>query len=160
MTAYAIIENHDKPFNELFGDDGEAIQQDIIFSSQVHSSQRLPEGKWEYRRYANGAVALVCADTRSKIPVETNAGEVLLVSPEALSLSANLMVMHEKAHDHGQIKRSLCVMHQALHEAIIRDIPTILITSTTPEVETRKPNGREVRVIPHEEAQSIVLLAC
>ncbi|RMV40321.1 hypothetical protein ALP12_200065 [Pseudomonas savastanoi pv. phaseolicola] len=51
-------------------------------------------------------------------------------------------------------------MHQALQEAIIRDIPSILVTSITPAIQTRKPsNPREVRVSPHAEAHSIVLMS-
>lgn len=161
MTSFSIIENSDKPFHQIFGDDGDTILQDIIFSSQVSSGQRLPEGKWEYRRYINGAVALVCADRQSKIPVETNTGEPLLVTPEAISLSANLLVLHEKAEDQARASSgtSLSVMHKALREAIIRDIPSILITSITPVIQTRQPTSpREVVVSPHDEAKSIVLM--
>lgn len=161
MTSFIIIENSNKPFCQLFGEDGDSIQQDIILSSQVSSGQRLPEGKWEYRRYVNGAVALVCADRQCRIPVETNAGEALLVTPEAISLSANLQVLHEKAEAQARSSgdRGLSVMHKALRDAIIRDIPSILVTSVTPIIQTRQPTSpREVRVSPHDEAQSIVLM--
>lgn len=162
MTSFSIIENSDKPFCQLFGKDGDSIQRDIIFNSQVSSGQRLPEGKWEYRRYANGAIALVCADSFLMIPVETNAGESLMVSPEAISLSANLRVLLEKAKtkDSSASEKGLLVMHQALEEAIIRDIPSILVISVTSAIQSRKPsNPREVRVSPHAEAHSIVLLS-
>ena len=162
MTSFSIIENSERPFFQLFGKDGDSIQRDIIFNSQVNSGQRLPEGKWEYRHYANGAIALVCADRFFKIPVETNAGESLMVSPEAISLSANLRVLQEKAEikDGSVCEMGLLVMHQALQDAIIRDIPSILVTSITPAIQARKPsNPQEVRVSPHAEAHSIVLLS-
>lgn len=162
MTSFSIIDNSDKPFCQLFGEDGDSIQRDIIFNSQVNSGQQLPEGKWEYRRYANGAIALVCADRCFKIPVETNAGESLMVSPEAISLSANLRVLQEKAEiqDGSMIDNGLLVMHQALQEAIIRDIPSILVTSMMPAIQARKPSSpKEVRVSPHAEAHSIVLMS-
>lgn len=162
MTSFSIIENSEKPYCQLFGKDGDSILRDIIFNSQVNSGQRLPEGKWEYRRYVNGAIALVCADRFLKIPVETNAGEALMVSPEAISLSANLRVLQEKAeiNDGSAYEKGLLVMHQALQEAIIRDIPSILVTSVTPAIQARKPSSpKEVRVSPHAEAHSIVLMS-
>lgn len=162
MTLYTVIDNFEKPFRQLYGPEGEEIQQNIILSSQVSSGQRLPEGKWEYRRYANGAVALVCSDRQSKLLVDNGSGESLLLSPEAISLAANLLVLNEKAEEQAYLgsQSPISVMHLALREAIIRDIPSILITSMSPEVEMRPPySQREIKIAPHAEAEAIVLIS-
>lgn len=161
MTLFSIIEISDKPFLHLYGDRADAIQSSILISSNAQAGQAMPEGKWEYRRYANGAVALVCADRITRLSVDTFTGVVLQVSPEAISLAVNLQVLHECA-------QSASVAHQgafrkmllALKEALIMDQASILITAYVPQLDVRPPySAREVTLVPHAEAKAILLMS-
>lgn len=158
VTEYTLIDPGDAPFRAVLGDSGDSLQRHIMLGTECRAGEPLREGQWEHRLFANGAIALVFRDSDSRIQVRNELGDVILASPEAISLSMNLLALkdHRQWVPDSLIPR-LDAMYIALKEALIQDRSTLILSAPGAVLSTRKPQSSgEGRVKPHREARSII----
>lgn len=160
MTAYELIEPDEQPFQALLGEIGSSIQDHILMGTQCRLGRAPQEGQWEYRAFANGALALVHRDATSRVAVTNELGSAVLASPEAVSLSVNLLALKDCQQGVTQeVFAQISTLHRALQEALLMETSTVVITKLYPDLQHRPPaSRREIDLVPHREAQSILFI--
>ncbi|MDT8925440.1 hypothetical protein RBE51_21830 [Pseudomonas taiwanensis] len=158
MTEYALIDPDVEPFNTVLGESGASLQMHIMRGTECRAGAPLEDGQWEYRLFANGAIALVLRDAVSRIPVRNELGETILASPEAISLSMNLLALKDQQQLVPlEVATRLETLYRALKEALIQEHSTLILSGLAPDLRARKPaDRREGRLRPHREAHSII----
>lgn len=158
MTQYALIDPTESPFERVLGESGQTLLRHIIRGTACRAAIPIVEEQWEYRLFANGALALALNDSETRVKVRNALGDHISASPEAISLSMNLLALK----DHQQqvppeIAGRLDMLYTALKEALILEHSTVILPALQPDLRLRKAaNSNEGQLRPHREARTII----